>query len=84
MKYIDNPIAFKRYLYHDCHCINAGQTPEERRLKYAIARYFGKCRKDAIILRDYRKSTFSKFFGYSSWNSLYNTVKGVEWNVKLE
>ena len=75
MKYIQDPVAFDKYLYHHCHCVNAGQSPEERRLKYAIARYFSKCVRDARVLRDYRTTTFAKFFGYSSWDSLIKTVK---------
>jgi len=76
MDYINDRGSFYSFLYHHCGCINAGQSPEERRLKYAIARSFGKCRHDAQSLRDYRKTTFAKYFGYSSWESLINFVKG--------
>ena len=76
MEYINDRGAFYQYIYSHCGCINAGQTQEERRLKYAIARSFGKCRQDAQSLRDYRITTFTKYFGYSSWNSLIKFIKG--------
>ena len=75
MRYIQDPIAFNRYLFANCHCVNAGQSQEERRLKYAIARTFGKSRPWAVALRDYRKTTFARFFGYSSWESLIKFIK---------
>ena len=75
MEFIDDRGAFYKYLYHHCHCTNAGQSPEERRLKYAVARYFGKCWQDAQKLRDYRSTTFAKTFGYSSWKSLIESIK---------
>ena len=78
MEFIDDSGAFLKYIYHHCHCVNAGQSQEERRLKYAIARHFGKCSYDARILRDYRISTFAKYFGYSSWKSLIIFVKEEE------
>ena len=78
MEFIHDRGAFLDYIYQNCHCINAGQSQEERRLKYAIARSFGKCVYDAKILRDYRTSTFAKYFGYSSWKSLINFVTGEE------
>ena len=76
MDYINDRGAFYNYIYSHCHCINAGQSQEERRLKYAIARSFGKCCFDARALRDYRCTTFAKYFGYKSWNSLIDLIKG--------
>lgn len=78
MEFIEDRGAFLNYIYHHCHCINAGQSQEERRLKYAIAKSFGKCVYDAQILRDYRTSTFARYFGYGSWESLIKFVKGEE------
>lgn len=79
MQYIDDPVAFQKYLYENCHCINASQSSEERRLKYAIARYLGKSRSWAVVLRDWRNTNFAKFFGYSSWENL---IKSMEELVK--
>ena len=76
MEFIDDRGTFLVYIYSHCHCINAGQTQEERRLKYAIAKLFGKCCYDARKLRDYRTSTFARYFGYSSWKSLIKFIKG--------
>ena len=78
MEFIDDSGAFYKYLYEHCHCINAGQSQELRRLKYAIAKSFGKCAYDAQALRDYRASTFARYFGYSSWKNLISFVKGEE------
>ena len=74
MEYIQDQNAFLKYIYQNCHCVNAGQSQEERRLKYAIARSFGKCVYDAQILRDYRRSAFAKYFGYSSWENLIKII----------
>ena len=76
MQFIFDYSAFLRYIYQNCHCINAGQSQEERRLKYAIAKSFGKSGNWARALRDYRCTTFAKYFGYSSWKSLINFVTG--------
>lgn len=76
MKYIDDKYAFYKYLAEHHHCINACQLQEERRLKYAIARYFGKSRSWSMVLRDWRNTNFAKFFGYSSFENLLNIVKG--------
>lgn len=75
MEFIDDRGAFLSYLYHHCHCVNAGQSPEKRRLKYAIARSMGKNWSWAMGLRDYRDANFAKYFGYSSWKNLINKVK---------
>ena len=76
MEFMDDRGAFLKYIYGHCHCINAGQSQEERRLKYAVARSFGKCWQDAQKLRDYRTSTFARYFGYSSWKSLISFIEG--------
>ena len=67
MNYIYDTVDFKRYLYYHCHCTNAGQSKEERRGKYKLARYFGKSSYDAQRLKDWNKNPFAKYFGYSSW-----------------
>ena len=72
--YIYEKTDFDKYLYENCHCCNAGQTLEERRLKYAIARYFGKNYYDSRILRDWNKQPFAKYFSYSSWNNLMEAI----------
>ena len=79
MQYIYNSADFKRYIYQNCHCVNAGQSAEERRLKYAIARSLGKSHSWSRVLRDYRKTNFAKVFGYSSWENL---IKSMEELVK--
>ena len=78
MEYIQDKSAFNSYLYHNCHCINAFQTSKDRRLKYAIARSFGKDRTWAMALRDWRNTQFAKFFGYSSYENL---IKSIEENL---
>ena len=75
MEYITDKHAFNLYLYSNCHCVNAGQTSEERRLKYAIARSFGKSRLWAYALRDYNNNSFAKVFGYSNWKNLIKIIK---------
>ena len=76
MEFIDDRGAFLKYIYEHCHCINAGQSQEERRLKYAIARAMGKNADWARVLRNWRNTNFAKYFGYSSWESLINFVTG--------
>lgn len=78
MQYIYDPDTFKRYIYNYCHCINALQSPEERRLKYAIAKSCGKNAKIARVLRDYRNTQFAKVFGYSSLESMLKIIKDGE------
>ena len=75
MEYIQDPVAFKKFLYYDCHCVNAGQSLEERRLKYAVVRSLGESRSTANRLRDWRKSTIARRFSFPDWNSLINFVK---------
>lgn len=77
MEYIQDKLAFYRYLYNHCSCINAIQSQEKRRFKYAIARYLGKSRKWANTLRDWRDNNFAKYFGYNSWQDLMNVIQGV-------
>ncbi len=75
MQYIDDAMAFKKYIYEQCHCVNAGQTSEERRIKYAIARALGKDPNWSRVLRDYRRTALAKYFGYSSWKNLLDIIR---------
>ena len=75
MEYIQDNEAFTKYLYQNCHCCNAGQSKEERRLKYAIAKYLGKSTADARVFRDWNRNTFVKWFGYSSWDSYFTSLR---------
>ena len=75
MEYIQNKNAFYRYIYQNCHCVNAGQSLEERRFKYAIVRSFGKSRSEANRLRDWRSNNFAKHYGYSNWENLLKFIK---------
>ena len=70
MEYIEDKAVFNRYLYEHCHCVNAGQSREERQMKYKLARYFGLNRNGAHKYCDWQKNTFAKHFGYSSWDSM--------------
>ena len=79
MQYIYDSADFRRYIFQNCHCVNAGQSAEERRLKYAIARSLGKSHLWSAVLRDWRYTSFAKFFGYSSWANL---IKSMEELVK--
>ena len=76
MKFIDDPVAYQKYLYHHCHCVNAGQLPKRRRLKYAIVKSFGKSVSEANRLRDFRDNSFARYYGYSNWKTLINFIKG--------
>lgn len=76
MRYIDDAVAFRKFLVDSCGCINAGQSSEERRFKYAIAIALGKNPSWARVLRDYRRSFFARYFGYSSWENLMKVIKG--------
>ena len=75
MEFMHNKESFYKYLYQHCGCANAGQSPTDRRLKYAIAIHFGKSPSWARVLRDYRTSTFARFFGYESWESLIKIIE---------
>ena len=70
-----NRINFGRYLYQHCHCCNAGQSKEERKSKYRLARYFGKGCIDSQKLRDWNKNPFAKWFGYSSWDNMIEILQ---------
>ena len=74
MEFIHDKEAFYKYLFQNCGCANAGQSPTERRLKYAIARHFGKSPSWARSLRDYRTTVFARWFGYNSWESLIKSI----------
>jgi len=76
MQFIDDKDVFYRYLYHNCHCCNAGQSKEERKTKYKLARYFGLNSYGAMKYRDWRPNCFAKHFGYSSWQSMINILEG--------
>lgn len=76
MKFIDDKETYLKYIYHDCHCVNAGQSPEERRIKYSIAKYLGKSPKWARVLRDYYPNNFARYFGYKSWVDMIKMLKG--------
>lgn len=75
MDYIDDKDRFYAYLFGNCSCVNAGQSLDERRLKYAIAKYLGANVQWARSLRDYRSNNFAKHFGYGSWESLFSIIK---------
>ena len=75
MKFIQDKYTYYQYIYHHAGCVNAGQTKEERRLKYAIARFMGKSRNQSYALRDFRKNNFAKKFGYKNWNELIKNIK---------
>ena len=75
MQFVQDRGVFLDYLYEHCHCANARQTPEMRRLKYKIARYFGKSTEGARQLRDWNNNPFAKFFGYSCWKSLMQILQ---------
>lgn len=70
MRYIDDRSAFYRYLYENCHCVNAGQSKEFRRFKYKLARALGANRAWATRVKDWRKNNFAKYFGFSSYDSM--------------
>lgn len=76
MEFINNRTEFYRYLYHHCHCCNAGQSNEERRKKYQLARYLGQDSKGASKYRNWYKQTFAKRFGYSSWDDMLKSLGG--------
>lgn len=76
MKFIDDKASYLNYIYRNCGCVNAGQSPEERRIKYKLAKNMGATRKWAITLRDWRLNNFAKHFGYSSWESMIKFLKG--------
>jgi len=75
MRYIEDKEVFYDYLYVHCHCCNAGQHPDDRRLKYAIARWFGCSSCDAMIYRDWNNRPFAKWFGFDSWDNLLSSLK---------
>lgn len=70
MIYNHDKESFYKYLYHHCGCANAGQSPQERRCKYALAKYFGKSVYDARIYRDWNREPFARKFGFSSWKTM--------------
>ena len=76
MEYIEDKAIFYKYLYQNCSCCNAGQSPEERKTKYKLARYFGYSSSGARKYRDWRLNCFAKHFGYSSWDSMIEILKG--------
>jgi len=84
MEFIQDKSVFNNYLYHHCHCVNAGQSKEERKMKYKLARYFGLNSKGAHKYRDWRKSTFAKHFGYSSWESMIDILKKYDRYIKKD
>lgn len=75
LEFIDNKDAFYRYLYQNCHCVNAGQSQDKRRLKYAIVRSFGRSSLEASKYRDWRDNCFAKWFGYRDWQSLIKIIE---------
>lgn len=70
MEFIKDKGAFYRYLYEECHCVNAYQTPEQRRMKYTLARGLGADSSWAMVLRDRRPNNFAKHFGFKRWADL--------------
>ena len=76
MEFIQDRGAFNNYLYQHCHCVNAGQSKEERRMKYKLARALGCSRLQAKRYCDWRYNNFAKRFGYTSWVSMIESLEG--------
>ena len=77
MEFIQDRGAFNNYLYQHCHCINAGQSKEERKMKYKLALYFSGSWEIAQKFRDWSPNCFAKHFGYKSWESMIKILKRV-------
>lgn len=75
MDFIHDRGAYYRYLYEECHCVNAYQDQETRRIKYTLARGLGSSREWAVRLRDWRLNTFAKHFGFKTWAELMVEVE---------
>ena len=76
MLFIDDKESFYKYLYGNCHCANAGQSPDMRKLKYKLAKYFGCNRSHAQRYRDFMPNTFARRFGYNSWKNMVDILGG--------
>lgn len=75
MQFIDDKEVYYKYLYHHCHCVNAGQSKEERQMKYKLALYFGCSVEGARKYRDWNYNTFAKKFGFRSWDLMIKGLK---------
>lgn len=67
MEYILDKAEFLRYIGRECHCCNAVQTAEERRLKYKICRLLGDNIANARRRRDWRWNSIAKSHGFKTW-----------------
>lgn len=76
MDYIIDKHAFNLYLYHNCHCVNAGQTPEERRSKYKFCRLLGDDVSNAIRRRDWTYDHIAKVHGYTDARTMVKLLTG--------
>ena len=74
---IQTAIADHKHDVSDAVCkglINLYQTPEQRRLKYYLARALGATCYTAQRLRDWRWNTIARYFGYKSFKELELTL----------
>ena len=70
MQYIESKAVFYKYLAEHCHCINARQSPAERRAKYRIVRLLGGSKPTAVRLRDWNYNSIARYFGYRDYKHL--------------
>ena len=77
MQFIYDKTDFNRYLYRHCHCCNAGQSKEERKMKYRLVLFFGKDSDYARKYRDWNRQPFAKKFGYSSWENMLKILEEI-------
>ena len=76
MKYIDNPVAYQQYLHQHCHCVNAGQSPEERRAKYKLCKLLGDNYYNAFRRRDWTYNHIAKVHGYTDYKTMIKILIG--------
>ena len=76
MDYITDKHAFNLYLYRHCHCVNAGQTLEERRNKYKICKLLGDSANNARRRMDWTYNHIAKVHGYTDYKIMVKIITG--------
>lgn len=70
MEFISDKEEYLRWIAQHCHCVNAVQSPDERRMKYRIVRSLTGSTHRARRMRDWPYSKIARCLGYSNWESL--------------
>jgi hypothetical protein len=75
MQYIWDYPSFLKYLSQNCHCVNAQQSPEERKYKYHLMIALGHPVSCARRYRDWPYIKIARLHGYKTFLDMESELR---------